>query len=154
MSFCKTSLSELSYYMDLYTGYPNILRGYYHTQKGYYHTMALKPAFGVSFFPMALAPSQDMGHSDLRSEVQSHGLAHRGRSEKPVIRDEFLPKIQRFLPWHNMGTGCLPWFFLSNNFWIWSGWVGSSLFFAVATFSSIWKKCCFDKFGTIYPLVI
>jgi len=46
--------------------------------------MALKPAFGVSFFPMASYPSQDLGHSDLRSEVQSHGLAHRGRSEKPV----------------------------------------------------------------------
>ena len=46
----------------IYMGYPNIIRGYYHTQKGYYHTqkgyyhtMALKPAFGVSFFPMAPA---------------------------------------------------------------------------------------------------
>ena len=39
-------------------------------------------------------------------------------------------KIHRFLPWHHMGSGCLPCFFLSNYFWIWIGWVGSSLFFA------------------------
>jgi len=52
----------------IYMGYPNIIRGYYHTQKGYYHTMALKPAFGVSFFPMAPAvPGSGAFWSPVRS---------------------------------------------------------------------------------------